>query len=237
MGFRHFGVELGDERRMAVPVGEAILDVHVWVPTPRAVGVVVLVPGAGQSWQEERYLSMVEVLLRYGLATVLFDLLPPAEAGKSAPGSQYRFHLPLLAERLVEVTRWIKADPNLGQRGMGYLSCGMGTAVALFAAGNHPDWVGAVVGWDARPELARPILRRVQAPTMLIVGGEDFYTMQENREAYARLTQAQAREIVMIPEAAPLFDGPGDLETLSHLSVNWFLKYLQGGGYPISPSG
>jgi dienelactone hydrolase len=241
MSFGHRRVELEEERRVVVPVGETALEVHVWVPAPRPVGVVVLVQGAEMTWHAEQHLYLTESLLRYGLATVLFDLLLPEERepeadGDSLTGLEYRFNLPLLTQRLVAVTRWVKAEPDLGRLGLGYLGSGMGTAVALFAAGSHPDWVGALVSQGGRPDLARSILSRVQAPTMLIVGGEDFLPIQENRDAYARLTQARDREMVLIPEADPLFGGPGDLETLSHLSVNWFLKYLQGCGHPISPS-
>jgi putative phosphoribosyl transferase len=48
-----------------------------------------------------------------------------------------------------------------------------------------------------------------------------------NQEAYARLTAAAARELVIIPGATHLFEEPGTLEHVAHLASDWFVRYLK----------
>jgi pimeloyl-ACP methyl ester carboxylesterase len=87
-----------------------------------------------------------------------------------------------------------------------------------------PESVGAVVSRGGRPDLAGGALPRVQAPTLLIVGGEDHTVLELNRIAMTRMRAPNRLEIV--PGATHLFEEPGALETVAHLARDWFLLYL-----------
>ena len=45
------------------------------------------------------------------------------------------------------------------------------------------DLIGAIVSRGGRPDLAGTALTLVPAPTLLIVGGNDFEVLELNREA------------------------------------------------------
>jgi putative phosphoribosyl transferase len=67
-------------------------------------------------------------------------------------------------------------------------------------------------------------LRKVQAPTLLIVGGADTEVLQLNRTALAKLETG--RELVIVRGATHLFEEPGTMEEVEQLAAGWFLKYL-----------
>jgi pimeloyl-ACP methyl ester carboxylesterase len=72
--------------------------------------------------------------------------------------------------------------------------------------------------------LAGPALRRVQAPTLLIVGGEDQPVIRMNTEARKQMSAPTGLEIV--PGATHLFEEPGTLEQVARLASDWFRRYL-----------
>jgi hypothetical protein len=57
---------------------------------------------------------------------------------------------------------------------LGYFGASTGAAAALVAAAQCPDDVAAVVSRGGRPDLAGGWLEKVQAPTLLVVGGQDY---------------------------------------------------------------
>jgi pimeloyl-ACP methyl ester carboxylesterase len=92
------------------------------------------------------------------------------------------------------------------------------------AAARDPDSVSAVVSRGGRPDLAESYLPRVQAPTLLIVGGEDEPVISLNELAYNALRCEKRIEI--IPRATHLFPEPGVLEQVASLAVEWFQRHL-----------
>jgi len=84
----------------------------------------------------------------------------------------------------------------------------------------------AVVSRGGRPDLAGEFLPRVQAPTLLIVGGRDEPVIDLNREAAALLKAEHQIEIV--PGATHLFEEPGTLEKAARLAADWFARHLRG---------
>ena len=79
-----------------------------------------------------------------------------------------------------------------------------------------------------RPDLAGDALPRVEAPTLLIVGGEDLEVLELNREACDRLSCEKKLEVV--PRASHLFEEPGTLEAVARLAGDWFVKHLGPAG-------
>jgi pimeloyl-ACP methyl ester carboxylesterase len=75
--------------------------------------------------------------------------------------------------------------------------------------------VGAVVSRGGRPDLAGEALRRVTAPTLLIVGGNDIEVLRLNELALAALAGEARLEVV--PGAGHLFEEPGALERVAVL--------------------
>jgi len=90
--------------------------------------------------------------------------------------------------------------------------------------------VRAVVSRGGRPDLAGEALARVRAPTLLIVGGNDYGVIELNEAACARLTCT--KELSIVPRATHLFEEPGTLEAVAKLARDWFARHLpvKGGG-------
>jgi putative phosphoribosyl transferase len=189
-----------------------------------ATGIVLFAHGSGSSRSSPRNRWVARCLTEAGLATLLFDLLTPAEGEVDEQTREYRFDIELLADRLVEVTDWIAARPELERLNVGYFGASTGAAAALIAAARRPEVVRAVVSRGGRPDLAAPALEQVRAPTLLIVGGLDHAVIGMNEEALARLRTEKFLEIV--PGATHLFAEEGTLERVARLAADWFMKHL-----------
>ena len=88
--------------------------------------------------------------------------------------------------------------------------------------------MGAVVSRGGRPDLAGEALRRVRAPTLLIVGGNDPEVLRLNQLAQAALGGESRLEIV--PGATHLFEEPGALQRVTVLARDWLLQHLSHHG-------
>ena len=89
----------------------------------------------------------------------------------------------MLAGHLVEVTGWLRPGPRAARAAVGYFGTSTGAAAALRAATEPGTGIAAVVPRSGRPDLARPRLAAVTAPTLLIVGGHDDVVLDLNRRA------------------------------------------------------
>jgi len=176
--------------------------------------------GSGSSRLSPRNTVVARALNARGIATLLFDLLTPAEEADRANV----FDISLLAERLVDAVLWLDSQASVTTLPLGLFGASTGAAAALVAAARLPRRVGAVVSRGGRPDLAGDALDKVRAPTLLIVGGADFGVIELNEQALARLREPKALEIV--PGATHLFPEPGALEAAIGLAGNWFERYL-----------
>jgi dienelactone hydrolase len=150
------------------------------------------------------------------------DLLTEDEERLDLRTAELRFDIPLLAGRVVAAVDWVTARDQ-GLRA-GLFGASTGAAAALIAAAERPDAVHAVVSRGGRPDLAGEALPRVNAPTLLIVGGADPEVIDLNRRALAAMTAEVQLEIVA--GASHLFEEPGALEEVTRLAAGWFLHYL-----------
>ena len=100
---------------------------------------------------------------------------------------QWQRQIALLAERLAYATRWARQQEETRDLRIGYFGSSTGGAAALVAAAKVPQDVGAVVSRGGRPDLAGDALPKVQAPTLLIVGGNDDIVIELNEQARDRM--------------------------------------------------
>jgi predicted phosphoribosyltransferase/dienelactone hydrolase len=186
----------------------------------RPLGVVVFAHGSGSGRLSPRNQHVAETLNRHGMATVLADLLGERESLLRTKV----FDIDLLAERLIEITRWLSARKDFAHLKIGYFGASTGAGAALQAAAKFAGAVCVVVSRGGRPDLAGQYLARVQAPTLLIVGGDDIPVIALNQQAYQQLRCEKKIEIV--PGAGHLFEEPGTLDAVADLAVSWFRKYF-----------
>jgi dienelactone hydrolase len=159
-------------------------------------------------------------------ATLLLDLLTREEEAIDEQTREYRFDVNRLGHRVVNAIDWVASHPQVARLPVGCFGASTGAAAALIAAAERPDAVRAVISRGGRPDLAGYALPKVQAPTLLIVGGDDEPVIELNRAAMRRMRAPVQLEIV--PGATHLFEEPGALELVSRLALTWCTKHLKG---------
>ena len=204
----------------SIPVGPG-LHGDLAVPTG-PLGVVLFAHGSGSGRFSPRNRLVANALNHRGLATLLFDLLTHDEE----PSRANVFDVDLLGERLEETTRWLLEHPLAAGLEPAYFGASTGAAAALAAAARLGPVVRGVVSRGGRPDLAGPYLPRVEAPTLLLVGGWDEQVLELNRHAHAQLVCE--RQLVVIRAAGHLFEEPGTLERVAELSGDWLAECLLG---------
>jgi putative phosphoribosyl transferase len=213
-----------DEGLVHVPAGSVSLEGNLLIPSG-AAGVVLFAHGSGSSRFSSRNRYVAQVLREGGMGTLLLDLLTQEEELVDTRTAHLRFDIKLLADRLVAAMQWLAREKATERLKVGLFGASTGAGAALVAAARLPDRISAIVSRGGRPDLAGAALPNVEAPTLLIVGGEDKPVIQMNQQAYERMTAP--REIVIVPGAAHLFEEPGALETVARLARDWFLRYLR----------
>jgi putative phosphoribosyl transferase len=189
-----------------------------------ARGLVLFAHGSGSSRFSPRNRSVAQALRRERLGTLLVDLLTSQEEQTDVRTGQFRFNIALLAQRLIGITDWLARSSATKPLRIGCFGASTGAAAALITAAERPNEIYAVVSRGGRPDLAGTSLRQVRAPTLFIVGGEDFPVIDLNREAFDQLSTEKSMNI--IPGATHLFEEPGALEEVSRLAGQWFVRYL-----------
>jgi putative phosphoribosyl transferase len=212
-----------DHRSVRVHTGPVTLDGDLSLP-PTLRAVVLFAHGSGSSRFSARNRRVAALLQDCGFATLLLDLLTPAEEDIDRHSGELRFDISRLAERLVGAVEWLGQEQATSKLPVAIFGASTGGGAALAAAAEVPDRVAAVVSRGGRPDLAGPALARVQAPTLLIVGGADEPVLELNREALAQL-RAPAR-LEVIPGATHLFEEPGALDEVARHAAAWIETYV-----------
>lgn len=191
-----------------------------------AKGLVVFVHGSGSSRHSPRNQYVAQVLQEGGLATLLFDLLTAEEEEIDLQTRHLRFDIDLLARRTSGVLEWLTHQPHVSQERVGLFGSSTGAAAALIGAAALPGRVHAVVSRGGRPDLAGSALPQVQAPTLLIVGGNDEAVIHLNEQALAQMQPGEEKKLIIVPGASHLFEEPGTLEYAARLATEWFQRHL-----------
>lgn len=208
-----------------IPTGGVYLEGILSVPEG-AKGLVVFVHGSGSSRHSPRNQYVAQTLQGGGLATLLFDLLTAEEEEIDLQTRHLRFDIELLAKRTAGVLEWLARQPYEFAFRTGLFGSSTGAAGALIAAAILPDKVHAVVSRGGRPDLGGPALRKVRAPTLLIVGENDLPVIHLNEQALSEMVLAEIKELVIVPGASHLFEEPGTLEQAAQLATDWFQTHL-----------
>lgn len=213
------GERLLRDDEVHVAVDDVVVAGHLTVPQ-RPRGVVVFAHGSGSSRHSPRNRYVADVLVSAGFATLLFDLLTPAEELNRANV----FDIELLARRLIGVTVWLRTQDDTAGLQVCYFGASTGGGAALRAAADPQVDIAAVVSRGGRPDLAGAWLPRVDAATLLIVGGRDETVLELNKQAAAAMT-AECK-IAVVLGATHLFEEPGALEQVAELARDWFVDHV-----------
>src|SRR5919199_752205 len=167
--------------------GKIVLEANLSIPK-NAQGVVIFAHGSGSSRHSPRNRYVAQVLQNEGIATLLIDLLTEEEEEIDLQTRHLRFDIGLLAKRLIGATDWLKQNSESKDFKVGYFGASTGAAAALVAAVERPNTINAIVSRGGRPDLAGiDTLRKVQAPTLLIVGGNDVPVIDMNKQALDKM--------------------------------------------------
>ncbi|MGZ8184041.1 MAG: dienelactone hydrolase family protein [Methylobacter sp.] len=215
-----------------IPADRVTLEGELSLPQASR-GVVVFAHGSGSSRHSPRNQFVARMLQASGMGTLLLDLLTSQEESVDIHTRHLRFDIHLLAERLMQASRWLEESAEwIGNQAhpehlrLGYFGASTGGGAALMAAAALGERVGAVVSRGGRPDLAgQAALAKVKSPTLLIVGGLDEQVIELNKEAYAQMSCEKILQIV--PGATHLFEEPGALDKVAQLAADWFQRYLQ----------
>lgn len=216
--------ELQLDQTIYIPSGNVKLEGELKVPKG-ATGIVLFAHGSGSSRHSPRNQYVAQVIRAAGVGTLLFDLLTKEEEAIDAYTGELRFDIAFLGRRLVDATNWVTSQPATQHLRIGYFGSSTGAAAALIAAVELSSVVAAVVSRGGRPDLAGNALPRVNAPTLLIVGGNDEVVIQLNEEARAKLSCE--KELRIVPGATHLFEEPGTLEQVARLASDWLQSKLK----------
>lgn len=211
-------MDLRFHKEVTIPVQDVKLKGDLIIPV-KATAIIIFSHGSGSSRLSPRNQMVAQYLQEKNFGTLLFDLLTEAEDSNY----QNRFDIELLTKRLIDASEWLQQQPVAKDCRVGYFGASTGAASALKAASYLPQ-IDAVVSRGGRPDLAMNSLAKVNAATLLIVGGTDFDVLRLNREAYVQLSCEKKLEI--IEGATHLFEEPGKMEKVAMLAAEWFEKYL-----------
>jgi putative phosphoribosyl transferase len=211
------------ESPVQIPAAGVILDGDL-ITSADAAGVVVFAHGSGSSRHSPRNRMVAARMQEAGYATLLMDLLTAGEDEIDSRTRQFRFDIPRLASRLTGAIRWLSDRPDTAEMPVALFGASTGAAAALTAAAEVPDHVQLVISRGGRPDLAGDALPRVQAPTLLIVGGRDLEVLDLNKAAAAQLRGPV--EIAVVPGATHLFEERGALDRVVELAVGALRQHL-----------
>jgi predicted phosphoribosyltransferase/dienelactone hydrolase len=191
-----------------------------------ARAVVLFAHGSGSGRHSSRNQFVANVLNNNGIATLLVDLLNQEEKRIDKETKHLRYNIELLAERLAAVTNWLAQQPETRDLKIGYFGSSTGAAAALIAAARL-GLAKAIVTRGGRPDLAsESVLYQVKAATLFIVGGDDTPLIAMNKGALESLSNAEAKELAIIPGTTHLFEKPGEMEEVAQIAADWFECYL-----------
>lgn len=186
-------------------------------------GIVIFADGFGGNRFGVRTQMAAGCLEAAGFGTLLLDLLTPREE----QDVEHRADLERMTNRLIGATLWLTQQPEAAGLPLGLFGSGIAAAPALRTAAELAPLIRAVVARGGRPDLAADALIQVQAPTLIIIGGEDTDLLVHQRAALLGLLRETRSELAIVPDAGDLFEEPAALEHVTELATHWFRTRLR----------
>jgi putative phosphoribosyl transferase len=214
-----------NEQIMTVEIGSVRLTGEIVIPDT-SEGIILFAHSTGSSRYSTRNHYLAHLLRQEGrLATILIDLLTPEEEAIDQRTKHFQCDIQFLATRLIAVTDWLLQNPMTQHLNVGYFGADNGVSAAFLAATTRPMAVKAIVARSGQTDLVSESLSCLQAPTLLIVGGNDLPIIAMNEDALAQMS-AQHKHLEIIPGATHQLGEPGALEEVARLASQWFQHYL-----------
>lgn len=208
------------KEEIAIELEDITMDGHLVLPE-NARGLVLFSHGSGSSRFSPRNNFVAKQLQEHNIGTLLFDLLSKHEDAIY----ENRFDIDLLTERLLAATQWVRHQSKLKNLPIGYFGASTGAASALRASIAPDNHISAIVSRGGRPDLAIPLVGKVKAPTLLIVGGKDTQVITLNKQAYKQLQGP--KELKIVEGASHLFEEERKLTEVVKLASDWFTTHLK----------
>lgn len=215
---------LGTDRevRIPLPVGPLLGDLTL----PEGASALVLFVngrGCGRHGLEDR--ALARAVQAVGLGTLLMDLLTPAQQQERPHPGLHGVDLPLLTQRVLDVTAWLSHEPDLREMGLGLCGICGGAAAALLAGARLGGGLNALVTLGGRADLASlAALASIRAGTLLLAGTEDAQALKSNDAAYQHLRCERSEAV--IPGAGAALDDPAVLAHAAEMTANWLGTHL-----------
>lgn len=198
-------------------LGDLILPAQAGASLP----VVLFINGRGCGRHGIPDRGLARSVREHGIATLLVDLLTPEEQQEKPHPGLHGVDLPLLTQRVLEVTAWLARDLQLRNASLGLCGLCGGAAAALIAAGRLGTQVRSLVCLGGRADQAGPTaLASVRAPTLLMAGSLDAEALAHNDAAYQHLRCERSEAVV--PGAGPGLDEPGVLAHAAEMAADWY---------------
>jgi putative phosphoribosyl transferase len=186
-------------------------------PVPR--GIVVFAHGSASSRHSSRSQFLARSLWLHGFASLVVDLLDADDCGGRRPD------LDVFEARLRRAVRWVRSTHAASPLPIGLCGAGAGSTAAFQLAAALGPRIAAVVSRGARGNFApAEVMRRVQAPTLLIVPGREPGALALHEEAWEQLQGPKSMHIV--PCAAHALDDPEPLAIAAEQAARWFERHM-----------
>jgi putative phosphoribosyl transferase len=219
-----------NEDTIRIPISNEFIEGNLNIIS-KSDKIVIFAHGSGSGRHSPRNKYVSRVLNKYGISTLLVDLLTENEERIDDITAEYRFNIPLLADRLVLVTEYVlNFYKQKGKvEGIGYFGASTGAAAALIAAEKMKNMVKAVVSRGGRVDLASQYtsIEHIVCPILFIIGENDLPVINWNKDVMDnQIPNVKAKKIIIIPGASHLFEEKGKLEEVARYAADWFKKYL-----------
>ncbi len=182
-------------------------------------GLVLIAHASRMPPRDRRNRVVIGALGRAGFATLLLDLLTMPEKVSHPIASDVE----LLAERIVEATRWLRQQPETEALTLGCLGLIASSGAVLLAAAELGEHIAAVVSWGRGEDLRAVPLEAITAPVLLIV---DAHADDLDHGLAVRKRLKCPTDLVMVPGATRAFEHFGPVQRASRLTTQWFTRHL-----------
>jgi putative phosphoribosyl transferase len=203
------------ERIFSVPASGVSLAAVLVVPEASKGVVLVIHPTIAARESELGRLATDELALR-NLATLRIE-----PNRQNEQGDELDVHI--VADRLVAASYWVVREDAVHGLPLGFFGIERTAGSVLAAAAAISDVVRSVVAAGDEPRLAREVLAKIEAPTLLITPGEDTSSLAHHRRALALLHVEKKLEVLSGVET--VISGAGARRTV-RLAARWFDRYL-----------